>query len=95
VRRVQVRQRVRSMRRVVGPHRAWLERVARCESGGDWSINTGTGFFGGLQFTLSSWRLVGGRGWPHQASKLRQMYHGVELLRVQGPGAWPVCSRIA
>lgn len=83
------------MRRVVAPHRAWLERVAFCESRGDWRINTGNGFYGGLQFALVSWRGVGGMGFPHEASKLEQMYRGVLLLRRQGPGAWPVCSRMA
>jgi len=83
------------MRRVVAPHRAWLERVAWCESRSDWRINTGNGFYGGLQFAVSSWRAVGGMGFPHEASKLEQMYRGVLLLRRQGPGAWPVCSRMA
>jgi len=83
------------MRRTVAPHRAWLERVAFCESRGDWRINTGNGFYGGLQFAVSSWRAVGGLGLPHEASKLEQMYRGVLLLRRQGPGAWPVCSRMA
>lgn len=81
------------MAAVVAPHRAWLERVARCESGGDWSTNTGNGFFGGVQFSLTSWYAVGGRGYPHRASKLEQMYRAVRLLRVQGAGAWPVCGR--
>jgi hypothetical protein len=92
VERVRERQRIHHMRSVVAPHRAWFERVARCESGGDWHTNTGNSFYGGLQFTLGSWRAVGGRGYPHKASKLRQMYAGVRLLRAQGPGAWPVCS---
>jgi len=77
---------------VVRPYRAWLERVAHCESGGRWHINTGNGFYGGLQFTLSSWRAVGGSGYPHQATKLEQMYRAVRLLRIQGRGAWPVCG---
>lgn len=83
------------MRRQVAPHRAWFERVAVCESNSRWDINTGNGFFGGLQFSLLSWRSVGGTGFPHEASKLEQLYRGVLLLRRQGPGAWPVCSRRA
>jgi len=79
--------------RVVAPHRAFFERVARCESGGRWHINTGNGYSGGIQFAPSSWRAVGGQGYAHEASKLEQMYRGVLLLRLQGPGAWPVCSR--
>lgn len=77
----------------VRPHLAWLNRVAWCESNRRWHIATGNGFYGGLQFTLSSWRAVGGRGWPHQANPLEQMYRAVLLLRVQGTGAWPVCGR--
>lgn len=83
------------MKRTVQPHKAWFERVAACESNGQWHINTGNGFYGGLQFALLSWRAVGGTGYPHQASKLEQIYRGVKLLRLQGPGAWPVCSRRA
>lgn len=77
---------------VVRPYRARLLRMAGCESGGRWSIATGNGFYGGLQFTLSSWRAVGGRGYPHHASRLEQMYRAVRLMRVQGWGAWPVCQ---
>lgn len=90
--RVAKRMRRRHRRRVIAPYRDWLERTARCESGGNWSTNTGNGFYGGLQFTLSSWHAVGGSGYPHEASKLTQMYRGVLLRRAQGPGAWPVCG---
>jgi hypothetical protein len=90
--RVARKQRARHWRAVVAPYRAWLERTARCESGGRWHINTGNGFYGGLQFTLSSWQAVGGRGYPHQATKLEQEYRAVRLLHVQGRGAWPVCG---
>lgn len=91
--RVQRKQLRRKKRRVVRPYRAWITRVAECESGGDWSINTGNSFYGGMQFTLGSWKAVGGRGMPHEASRLEQSYRAVRLLKVQGPGAWPVCSR--
>lgn len=77
---------------VVKPYRAYFNGVAHCESRGRWHINTGNGFYGGLQFTLQSWRGVGGKGYPHQASKLEQMYRGVKLLRIQGRGAWPNCG---
>lgn len=80
-------------RDVVRPFRGWLAHVAQCESGGDWNINTGNGFYGGVQFTLQSWWGVGGRGFPHQASRLEQMYRAVRLLHTQGRGAWPVCGR--
>ena len=69
------------------------DRLAQCESGGDWSINTGNGFYGGLQFTLSSWRAVGGSGMPNHASRAEQIMRGQRLQAMQGWGAWPVCSR--
>lgn len=68
------------------------DRLAACESGGNWSINTGNGYYGGLQFSLSSWRGVGGQGYPHQASKAEQIRRG-EMLRARGGwGHWPACS---
>lgn len=92
-RRVQHLKRRAHKRRVVRPYRAWLRRVAQCESGNRWGISTGNGFHGGMQFTISSWRAVGGRGMPHHASQLEQSYRAVRLLKLQGPGAWPVCAR--
>lgn len=68
------------------------DQLAACESGGNWSINTGNGYYGGLQFSLSSWRGVGGQGYPHQASKAEQIRRG-EMLRASGGwGHWPACS---
>lgn len=69
------------------------DRLAQCESGGNWSINTGNGFYGGLQFTLDSWRWVGGSGYPHHASKAEQIKRAEILLSRQGWQAWPSCSR--
>jgi len=69
------------------------DRVAECESGGDWSINTGNGYYGGLQFSLSSWRAVGGSGSPHEHSRAEQIHRAEILLDEQGWGAWPTCSR--
>lgn len=83
----------RRWRRVVRPYSGYLARIASCESGGRWHIATGNGFYGGLQFTYSSWRAAGGRGYPHWATPLEQKYRAVRLSRVQGWGAWPVCSR--
>lgn len=68
------------------------DRLAACEAGGNWSINTGNGYYGGLQFTLSSWRAVGGQGYPHQASKAEQIARGKKLQALQGWGAWPACT---
>jgi hypothetical protein len=69
------------------------DALAKCESGGNWSINTGNGYYGGLQFSLRSWRAVGGRGYPHQHSRAEQILRGERLLAIQGWGAWPACSR--
>lgn len=69
------------------------DRLAKCESGGVWSINTGNGYFGGLQFSLSSWRATGGSGYPHQHSRSEQIKRAEVLLSMQGWGAWPACSR--
>jgi hypothetical protein len=68
------------------------DRLAQCESGGNWAINTGNGYYGGLQFSLSSWRAVGGSGYPHQASRETQIAMGQRLQAAQGWGAWPSCS---
>lgn len=68
------------------------DELAQCESGGDWSIDTGNSFYGGLQFTLSSWYSVGGTGYPNQASRDEQIMRAELLQARQGWGAWPVCS---
>lgn len=68
------------------------DRLAQCEATGNWAINTGNGFYGGLQFTLSSWAAVGGTGMPHQASREEQILRGEKLLAMQGWGAWPACT---
>jgi hypothetical protein len=67
--------------------------VAQCESGGNWAINTGNGYYGGLQFLLSTWRAVGGRGYPHQNSAGEQAYRAEILRQRAGLGQWPVCGR--
>lgn len=68
------------------------DALAACESGGNWAINTGNGFYGGLQFTPSSWQAVGGSGLPNQASREEQIMRAEALQARQGWGAWPVCS---
>lgn len=68
------------------------DSLAACESGGNWAINTGNGYYGGLQFSLSSWLGVGGSGLPSSASREEQIMRA-ELLRArQGWGAWPACT---
>ncbi|MFF5021758.1 resuscitation-promoting factor Rpf [Micrococcus luteus] len=69
------------------------DRLAECESNGTWDINTGNGFYGGVQFTLASWQAVGGEGYPHQASKAEQIKRAEILQDLQGWGAWPLCSQ--
>ncbi|MDQ2722507.1 MAG: transglycosylase family protein, partial [Actinomycetota bacterium] len=66
--------------------------VAQCESGGNWSINTGNGFSGGLQFTQSTWAANGGSGSAQNASKPEQIRVAENVLSTQGAGAWPVCG---
>jgi resuscitation-promoting factor RpfB len=68
------------------------DRLAECESGGNWSINTGNGFYGGLQFTLSTWRAYGGTGMPHEASREEQIAVAERVQDAQGWGAWPACT---
>ena len=72
---------------------AQFERLASCESGGNWSINTGNGYYGGLQFSLGTWRGVGMGGYPHQASKAQQIAAGQKLHSQRGWKPWPSCSR--
>lgn len=69
------------------------DRLAQCESGGNWNTNTGNGFYGGLQFTQSSWSAAGGSGSPQNASRSEQIRVAQNLQRMQGWGAWPTCSR--
>ncbi|MGI5126190.1 transglycosylase family protein [Pseudonocardia sp. CA-107938] len=69
------------------------DRLAQCESGGKWNINTGNGFSGGLQFTPSTWRAYGGSGSAHTASREEQIAVAERVLAGQGWGAWPSCSK--
>ncbi|OFS14260.1 transglycosylase family protein [Kytococcus sp. HMSC28H12] len=71
------------------------DRVAQCESGGNWSINTGNGFYGGVQFTQQAWEGVGGTQWAPRAdlaSKSEQIAAARRALAYAGPKAWPMCS---
>lgn len=70
-------------------------RVAQCESGGNWSINTGNGYHGGLQFSPSTWTSHGGgqyAPYAYQASKEQQIAVAERVLASQGKGAWPTCG---
>ena len=66
------------------------DRLAKCESS---SLDTGNGYYGGLQFSRSTWKAHGGRGMPHRASRAEQIRIAERVLRTQGWRAWPVCSR--
>jgi Transglycosylase-like domain len=76
-----------------GVYWPWTE-LAQCESGGNWGIDTGNGFYGGLQFTWGSWEAAGGSGNPAHASPSEQVMRGEILQDMQGWGAWPTCARI-
>ncbi|MBX7549865.1 transglycosylase family protein [Streptomyces sp. NPDC004232] len=71
------------------------DRIAQCESGGNWHINTGNGYYGGLQFSASTWRAYGGSAYAataDQASRSAQIAVAAKVQQAQGWGAWPVCS---
>lgn len=68
------------------------DAIAKCESGGNWATNTGNGFYGGLQFTPSTWRANGGSGSPQAASREQQIAVAERVKASQGIGAWPVCG---
>ncbi|MEV6770339.1 transglycosylase family protein [Nocardia sp. NPDC051030] len=74
------------------PTHDW-DGVAQCESGGNWGIATGNGYYGGLQFTQSTWAANGGAGSPANASKAEQIRVAENVLATQGVGAWPVCGQ--
>jgi hypothetical protein len=72
------------------------DQVARCESGGNWAINTGNGYQGGLQFSPGTWSSHGGGEYApaaHLATKEEQIAVAERVLASQGKGAWPVCGR--
>jgi LysM repeat protein len=68
------------------------DRLAQCESGGNWATNTGNGYSGGLQFSAGTWRANGGSGSAHSASRAEQIRVAQRVLASQGWGAWPACS---
>ncbi|MER5935209.1 transglycosylase family protein [Streptomyces sp. NPDC002054] len=73
-------------------------KVATCESTNNWHINTGNGYYGGLQFSQSTWRAFGGTAYAPRAdlaTKDQQIAVAEKVLKGQGPQAWPVCSKKA
>ena len=74
------------------------DRVAQCESGGNWSTNTGNGYFGGLQFSPGTWQSFGGGAYAstaNHATRSQQIAIAEKVLRAQGWKAWPTCSKRA
>ncbi|MEG3629192.1 transglycosylase family protein [Streptomyces poriticola] len=74
------------------------DRIAQCESGGNWHINTGNGYYGGLQFAASTWRAYGGTAYAptaDRATRSQQIAVATKVQRAQGWGAWPTCSQRA
>lgn len=77
------------------PRNHW-DRLAQCESGGNWRANTGNGYYGGLQFSRRTWTGFGGgtyAGTANRATRLQQIFIAERVLRAQGWKAWPACSR--
>ncbi|MGW1800322.1 transglycosylase family protein [Streptomyces sp. NPDC001984] len=71
------------------------DRIAQCESGGNWHINTGNGYYGGLQFSAGTWRAYGGTAYApraDRAGRTEQIAVATKVQQAQGWGAWPVCS---
>jgi LysM repeat protein len=74
------------------------DKVAQCESGGNWAISTGNGYYGGLQFSASTWKAFGGGAYAptaNKASRDQQIAVAEKVLAAQGWNAWPVCSKKA
>ncbi|MGW7521558.1 LysM peptidoglycan-binding domain-containing protein [Streptomyces sp. NPDC054796] len=77
------------------PNDGVWDRLAQCESGGNWSTNTGNGYYGGLQFSASTWRAYGGGAYAptaDKAGKAQQIAVATKVQAAQGWGAWPTCS---
>ncbi|OBY31463.1 transglycosylase family protein [Mycolicibacter kumamotonensis] len=68
------------------------EAIAKCESGGNWTADSGSGDYGGLQISAAAWDANGGIGLPSQASPQQQIAVAKRIMASQGPGAWPACA---
>ena len=76
---------------------AMWDKIAQCEAGGNWSINTGNGYYGGLQFSPSTWAAFGGLAYAPRAdlaTQAQQIAVAEKVLLVQGPRAWPTCGAL-
>ena len=92
-RRARARARIRARARANSAASPTLEAIAACESGGNPATNTGNGFYGKYQFTLSTWQSVGGSGNPAAASEAEQNKRAAILYAREGASPWPVCGR--
>ncbi|MEH3034249.1 MAG: transglycosylase family protein [Aeromicrobium erythreum] len=70
------------------------DKIAQCESGGNWHINTGNGYYGGLQFSAQTWHSVGGPGLPHEHSREVQIKYAKILQARSGWGQWSCASKV-
>ncbi|WP_375000398.1 transglycosylase family protein [Aeromicrobium sp. CTD01-1L150] len=68
------------------------DRLAQCESGGNWQANTGNGYYGGVQFSAQTWSSMGGPGLPHENSREVQIKYAKKLQQQSGWGQWPSCA---
>ena len=68
------------------------DRLASCESGGNWHINTGNGYYGGLQFSMGTWQSYGGSGMPHEQAAWQQAQVAERVRTSSGLGSWPHCG---
>ena len=82
----------RYYRAITPPGASVLAAIRTCESGGNYSTNTGNGFYGAYQFLASTWASVGGSGLPHEASSREQDERAAYLYRLSGSSPWPVCG---
>lgn len=78
---------------VVAPVYGVLASIRACESGGNYSANTGNGFYGAYQFTDQTWHAMGGSGHASDAPAAEQDQRASKLMATSGPQNWPVCSR--
>ena len=88
----QYRASQQAIRNITPPGPEYLAGLRQCESGGDYTTNTGNGFYGAYQFDLQTWQSVGGSGLPSDASPAEQDFRAALLWRQRGSSPWPVCG---
>lgn len=80
------------LRKISPPGARTLAAIRACETGGDYSTNTGNGYYGAYQFSLSAWQSVGGSGLPSSALPREQDVRAAKLYRMRGASPWPICG---